>query len=69
MVSLLLVVFALQLFIHVLNTVGANKINDLVRRLSTSALRSEVLTFPAMAHLHQTPNTAIATGRLESFPP
>ncbi len=37
MLSVLLLVFLLQLFIHLLNTVGKQTVNDLVRFLSTSS--------------------------------
>jgi tail-anchored protein insertion receptor len=37
MSSLLLVVFILQLVLHIINTVGASKINDIVGLLSAVA--------------------------------
>lgn len=40
MPSLLLIMFILQTVLHIINTVGANTINELVRRCPAAPLRA-----------------------------
>jgi hypothetical protein len=55
MPSLLLVVFVLQFLLHIINTVGASTVNELVRL--SACTTADMLTPPAMGPLQQAPNT------------
>ena len=52
MPSLLLVVFTLQLLLHIINTVGANTINELVRPLPHPSTAVLLLRYTISAHNH-----------------
>lgn len=61
MPSLLIVVLVLQLAIHLVNTVGAQAINDLVSPLPQTPRRdTDILDIEAMDPLQQSPDSALS---------
>lgn len=62
MPSLLLVVFILQLALHIINTVGVNTINELVCFLSGLEKRHLLMVYAAMDSLQQIPHSHVQVG-------
>jgi hypothetical protein len=70
MPSLILLVFVIQLAIHLISTFGGQAINDLVYIYSCpNKTDSNTDHSLAMAPLHQTPRTAVQTSRRRCNPP
>ena len=69
MPSLILLVFIIQLAIHLISTFGGQAINDLVCSIQPRPTTNHTNHSLAMAPLHQTPRPAVQTSRRRRNPP